>query len=114
MHVHFPRIEKNGDIGGHEALPLIGGKQQSHENKPVDQPEKSAEKVPVSGNTDGMPKSGQADPRGNITAIVFGGPHSVLGHHNGGEADPFRTQGAVVAPIKSRMIHENREAATDQ
>ena len=80
MHENIPRLDKYSQVGGYQPLPLVGGEQQADKYQTVQQPEKSAQKVPVARDADGVPEPGQPNPGGEVAAVILGRPDTVFGH----------------------------------
>ena len=98
----------------HQALPLLGAKQQHHEDQAVAHPEQDAEEVPVPGHADRVPVAGQADPGGQVAGVVLCRPDAVLRHLDRREPEPLRAGRAMDVPVQPRMVHEDLQAATDE
>ena len=70
--------------------------------------------MPVSGDADGVPVAGQADPGGEIAGVVLGRPDAVRGNLDRRQAEPLRVGGAVDVPVEPGMLHEDLQAAADE
>ena len=66
------------------------------------------------GHADGVPVAGKTDPGREVTGIILGRPHPVLGHFNRRESKPLRPRRAVDVPVQPGMVHEDLQAAADQ
>ncbi len=72
------------------------------------------EEVPRSRHTHGVPVSGQGHPRGNVTGVVLRRPQAVGRNFERRKPHPLRVRRAMTIPIKSWVIHQNRESTPNQ
>src|SRR6185437_8292734 len=114
MDPHVPALQKHKRGGGHNAPPLLGGKQQTDENNSCDDEAMHVDEVPDARDADGMPVAWRAHQGRDITGVIFRGPQAVAGDLNRRDADPFSARRAAVIEIQPRMVHENGEAAANQ
>ena len=111
---HGPGLGEDPPIRRHDSSPVTCGEQQKDIDGTVQHPEQRADKVPVPGQSQRMAATRQTDPRRKIPGIFLGGIQAVHRHLHRRETDPLGAWGAVDVPIKSRVIHEDLNAAADE
>ena len=114
MDEHGPGVGHDLPGGRHQTLPLPCAKQQHHEDQAVAHPKQDTKEVPVPGHADGVPVAGQADPRRNVTGVVFCRPDTVFGHLDRREPEPLGAGRAMDVPVQPGMVREDLQAAADE
>ena len=72
------------------------------------------DEVPNAGNADSVPVSGSPYDRRDIARIILRSPNAVVRDLKRRKTYPFAPWRAAVIEIETRMINQNREAASDQ
>ena len=74
----------------------------------------NVDEVPDPRNANGVPVTGRANDRREITGIVFRRPHAIARNLEGRKPDPFGPRRAVIVEIQSGVIRQDGQAAADQ
>ena len=109
-----PCLHEDSRGGRHQPFPLRAGQKADDEEDTRQDKAIDRDEVPGACNANRMAVARSRHQRREIAGVVLCRPDAVLRHFERREADPLCPRSAMVVPVKSRMIHQDREPAADE
>src|SRR6185312_12876281 len=114
VHPRVPCLQQHQRRGWHDPPPLLGIEEHDDEENTSDNKAVHVDEVPNACNANGVSIARCANQRRNITGIIFGGPDAVAWEDlDRCNPDPLAAWRTAVIKIKTRMIHQYRNAAAN-
>lgn len=114
MNPGIPCLEENDRGIGHDAAPLLGGKEHRDENHAGEDKAVNVDEVPDPRNADCVPVARCAHQRRDVASVVFRCPDAIARDLQGSQANPFAAGRAAVVEIQARVIHQDGQPAANQ
>ena len=114
QHEGIPGLHEYIPGGGHQTFPLRAGQKTDDEEDPGEHKPVHRDEVPGSRNSDGVAVARSRNHGGDIARVILSGLDAVFRYFDRDKPHPLRSSSAVVVPVETWMVHEARQATSDQ